>query len=215
MLTGFNWGASSQPGFLIETDIYVTDGNPVNRRNIARISGTAAANREFAGLQTFPCRCHCSEANSYTYASTMQPAAPVSLGPLVSRSMDFLRRIASRCELYMGTGATRRTFSIVAHPRDWRRFSGSKWKDSPGPCLKLIFSSFLSRQASLAFLFCLFFKTTLRYRSVLILQHFRLFELMLRCCASHSEVSFFTRPRIRSRTPFPGRLSNRFRICRG
>jgi hypothetical protein len=54
MLTGFNWGASSQPGFLIETDIYVTDGNPVNRRNIARISGTAAANREFAGLQTFP-----------------------------------------------------------------------------------------------------------------------------------------------------------------
>jgi hypothetical protein len=54
MLTGFFWGASSQPGFLIESDIYLTDGDPVNRRSIARISGTAAANGKFAGLQTFP-----------------------------------------------------------------------------------------------------------------------------------------------------------------
>lgn len=54
LLAGFFWGASSQPGFLVEADIYVTDGNPTNRRNIARVSGTAAANGHFAGIQNFP-----------------------------------------------------------------------------------------------------------------------------------------------------------------
>jgi hypothetical protein len=54
LLTGLFWGASSHPGFLIEADIYVTDGNPVNRNNIARVSGTAAANGFFSGIQSFP-----------------------------------------------------------------------------------------------------------------------------------------------------------------
>ena len=54
LLTGLFWGASSQAGFLVEADIYVTDGNPVNRHNIARVSGTAAANGFFSGIQSFP-----------------------------------------------------------------------------------------------------------------------------------------------------------------
>jgi hypothetical protein len=54
MMTGFFWGASFQPGRLIETDMFITDGNPSNRRFIARISGTASANGLFSGIQTFP-----------------------------------------------------------------------------------------------------------------------------------------------------------------
>jgi hypothetical protein len=71
LLTGLFWGASSHPGFLIEADIYVTDGNPVNRNNIARVSGTAAANGFFSGIQSFPVY-PCSGTRSRTYVSITQ-----------------------------------------------------------------------------------------------------------------------------------------------
>ncbi|HYU79294.1 MAG TPA: hypothetical protein VEK56_09925, partial [Vicinamibacterales bacterium] len=54
LLTGLFWGASSQPGFTVEADLYVTNGTPSNRQNIGRVSGTTGADGNFSGIQAFP-----------------------------------------------------------------------------------------------------------------------------------------------------------------
>ena len=54
VLTGLFWGASWQPGFTVEADLYVTDGTPTNRRNIGRVSGKTGADGHFSDIQIFP-----------------------------------------------------------------------------------------------------------------------------------------------------------------
>jgi hypothetical protein len=58
MLTGIYWGAGAAAGTaaggLVEATIYVTDGNPSNRRHVVPLSGITAADRLYAGIQAMP-----------------------------------------------------------------------------------------------------------------------------------------------------------------
>ena len=54
MMTGIYWSTSSQPGDLIEINIFVTDGDPNNFKYVAPLSTVIGPGGQFAGIQEFP-----------------------------------------------------------------------------------------------------------------------------------------------------------------
>ena len=58
MLNGIYWGAGAAAGTsaggLVEATIYITDGDPSNRRYIVPLSGITGTDRLYAGVQTLP-----------------------------------------------------------------------------------------------------------------------------------------------------------------
>lgn len=55
MITGFYFSASSSSGSdTVEAGLYVTDGNNLNRRSVAPLSGISGSSRLYSGLNAFP-----------------------------------------------------------------------------------------------------------------------------------------------------------------